>query len=262
MLPCRDTNAEQRSESQMRKKLIIAIPFVLLTGVIALWYIGKSRTFQFFGIIVPRVSTSEKVVALTFDDGPTSSGTGEILRVLDEMKVKATFFVIGAELEQNMAEGRKIVAAGHELGNHSYSHVRMLLVTPSFVQQEIEKTDRLIRETGYSREINFRPPYGKKLFALPYYLSQTGRKTIMWDVEPDSEPKIASDSQRIIEETRSRVRPGSIILLHAMYESRQQSLKAIPGIIENLKREGYRFVTVSELLAVANGEKIQAANTF
>ena len=236
----------------MRKKLLITIPFVLLFGVMALWQVSKSRTFQFFGVLVPRISTTEKVVALTFDDGPTLSGTNEILGVLDEMKVKATFFVIGAELEQNMAEGRKIVAAGHELGNHSYSHVRMLLVTPSFVQQEIEKTDRLIREAGFSREINFRPPYGKKLLALPYYLARTERKTIMWDVEPDSNPEIASDSRRIIDEARSRVRPGSIILLHAMYQSRQQSLKAVRGIIETLEREGYRFVTVSELLNLPN----------
>lgn len=234
---------------------MIAAPFVLLAvlaAAMALWQICKSHTFQFFGVIVPRVSTSEKVVALTFQDGPTPRATNEILGVLAEMKVKATFFVIGAELERNMAEGRKIVAAGHELGNHSYSHVRMILVTPSFVRQEIEKTDRLIREAGYSKEINFRPPFGKKLLALSYYLSKTGRKTIMWDVEPDSNAEIASDSRRIIEVVRSRVRPGSIILLHAMYPRRQQSLKAVRGIIESLGREGYGFVTVSELLAAAH----------
>ncbi len=239
----------------MRKKLLIAAPFVLLVllaGAVALWQVSNSRSFQFFGRIVPRVDTSEKVVALTFDDGPTKSGTDEILKALDEMNVQATFFVTGAELERNMDEGRKIVAAGHELGNHSYSHARMILVSPSFVRQEIEKTDRLIRETGYGGEINFRPPFGKKLLALPYYLSETGRTTVTWDVEPDSKPEIAGDSGRIIEETRAGVRPGSIILLHAMYPSRRQSLKAVRGIIESLRREDYRFVTVSELLAAAN----------
>lgn len=129
-------------------------------------------------------------------------------------------------------------AAGHELGNHSYSHVRMLLVTTSFAQQEVEKTDRLIRATAYNGEITFRPPYNKKLLALPYYLSQTGRKTITWDVEPDSKPKIASDSSSIINETRARVRPGSIILLHVMYPNRRESLKAVRGIIESLRQAG------------------------
>ena len=236
----------------MRKKLLITAPFVLLAGAMALWQVSNSRSFQFFGKIVPRVNTSEKIVALTFDDGPTKGATDEVLKALQEMNVKATFFVIGGELEENMDEARKIVAAGHELGNHSYSHVRMLLVTPSFVQQEIEKTDVLIRRAGYTGEINFRPPYGKKLLALPYYLSKTGRRTIMWDVEPDSKPKIASDSGSIIEETRARVRPGSIILLHVMYPGRQPSLKAVRGIIESLEREGYRFATVSELLTVAS----------
>lgn len=238
--------------TKTRTQLLIATPVILLVVAAALWQVSKSRTFQFFGLIVPRVNTPEKVVALTFDDGPTPSATSEILKVLDEMNVKATFFVIGAELEQNMSEGRKIVAAGHELGNHSYSHVRMILVTPDFVQQEIERTDRLIREAGYSGEINFRPPYGKKLLALPRYLAKTGRKTITWDVEPDSKPEIARDATKIIEVARSRVQPGSIILLHVMYPSRKESLKAVGGIIESLRREGYHFVTVSELLRAAD----------
>ena len=236
----------------MRKRLLIATPIVVLAVAIALWQVSNSRTFQFAGKIVPRVITSEKIVALTFDDGPTKSGTDEILKALQQKNVKATFFVTGSELDQNMSEAQKIVAAGHELGNHSYSHVRMVLVTPSFVRHEIEKTDRLIREAGFKGEINFRPPYGKKLLALPYYLSKTGRKTIMWDVEPDSDHETSKESNRIIEETRAQVRPGSIILLHAMYPSRHQSLKAVPGIIENLQREGYRFVTVGELLAAGN----------
>jgi len=235
----------------MRKKLLITVSVLILfvAGAIWLWVISKSRTFQFFGVIIPHITTSDRIVALTFDDGPTKGGTEEILRVLDEMKVKATFFVIGNELEQNLGEGRKIVAAGHELGNHSFTHDRMILVTPSFVQQEIEKTDRLIREAGYAKEIHFRPPFGKKLFSLPYFLSKNGRKTITWDVEPDSNPQIASDANRIVESTRSRVRPGSIILLHAMYPSRKPSLNAVRGIIETLEHDGYRFVTVSELLA-------------
>ena len=239
-------------KSYLRTKLLIATLVILLAGAMALWQVSKSRTFQFFGSIVPRVNTSEKVIALTFDDGPTPSGTNEILKVLDDMNVKATFFVIGAELERNMSEGRKIVAAGHELGNHSYSHARMVLVTPYFVQQEVEKTDRLIKEAGYSGKINFRPPFGKKLLALPHYLSKTGRTTITWDIEPDSNPEIASDSTKIIEDARSRVRPGSIILLHVMYPSRRESLKAVRGIIESLWREGYRFVIISELLAAAH----------
>jgi peptidoglycan/xylan/chitin deacetylase (PgdA/CDA1 family) len=83
----------------MKKKLLIITPILLLVGAIALWQIGNSRTFQFFGVIVPSVNTTEKIIALTFDDGPTATGTSEILKVLDGTQVKATFFLIGSELE-------------------------------------------------------------------------------------------------------------------------------------------------------------------
>src|SRR5262245_16641673 len=117
----------------MRKKwlkalLVIVVAVLVVTA--AAYQISKSRTFQFFGAIVSRVNTRQKVVALTFDDGPTPGATEEVLSILNEAGVKATFFVIGSELEQNLEEGRKIVAAGHELGNHTYSHKRMVLKTP------------------------------------------------------------------------------------------------------------------------------------
>jgi len=228
--------------------LVLVVAFVALaaTG----FQISKSRTFQFFGEIVPRVSTNQKVVALTFDDGPIPGSTEEVLSILNEGGVKATFFVTGAELEQNLDLGRKLVAAGHELGNHSFSHSRMVLKTPSFVKFEIERTDELIRQTGYQGPIHFRPPYGKKLFVLPYYLSQHSRKSIIWDVEPDSFPEVGSDAGKIVEYVLANVKPGSIILLHVMYPSRKESLKSVKGIIVGLKGRGYEFKTVSELLSL------------
>lgn len=229
----------------MRKLLIPTAILTLIVVLIVLWNISKSRTFQFFGEIVPKVNTSQKVVALTFDDGPTPKATDELLSILQQENIHATFFVIGGDLQQHLAEGKKIVAAGHELGNHSFSHKRMLLVTPSFVREEIETTDKLIRETGYQGEIHFRPPYGKKLFALPYYLSKTGRKTITWDVEPDSYPEVAARSEKIVEHVLSKTQPGSIIILHVMYSSGEQSMKAVRGIVEGLKAKGYSFKTVS-----------------
>lgn len=222
---------------------------VNLGALVALWQISRSRTFQFFGQLIPRVNTSQKIVALTFDDGPTAGATDQILAILAEQNIKATFFVIGGELEHNLDQGKKIVAAGHELGNHSYSHVRMMLVTPGFVKQEIESTDKLIREAGYQGEILFRPPYGKKLFALPYYLSKNGRKSITWDVEPESDPKIDASADRIAEHVLTNTHPGSIIILHVMYPNRRESMVAVKKIVEGLKAQGYSFKIMSELLA-------------
>ena len=223
---------------------------LLIVSCWLLWQVSKSRTFQFFGQLVSRVNTSQKVVALTFDDGPTTKGTDEILAILDEEHIKATFFVIGGELETNLDAGKKIVAGGHELGNHTYSHVRMLLVSPSFVEQEVEHTDKLIRDTGYQGEILFRPPYGKKLFALPYYLSKHGRTTITWDIEPESFPEVDGNSEKIAAYVLANTRPGSIIILHVMYPNRTESMKAVKKIVEGLKAQGYSFTTISELLAL------------
>lgn len=237
----------------MRKRyLAAAFVLVVLCGAVALWQLSRSRTFQFFGRIVPRVETSQRLVALTFDDGPTRDGTAEALRLLRERGVRATFFVTGGELEMNPAAGREIVAAGHELGNHSYSHERMVFVTPSYVRREVERTDELIMAAGHTGPIHFRPPYGKKLFALPFYLSRHDRLTITWDVEPDSVLAADADAGAITRHVLNRTRPGSIILLHVMYPSRAETMKAVPFIIEGLKREGYSFVTVSELLAAAD----------
>src|SRR5262244_676594 len=96
---------------------------------------------------------------------------------------------------------------------------------------QIAKTDQLIRDVGYEGEIFFRPPYAKKLFALPYYLAKTGRTSITWDVEPDSFPEIAANSDKIVQYVLSTARPGSIIILDVMYPSRIESLKAVPKII-------------------------------
>ena len=209
--------------------------------------ISKSRTFQFFGGIVNHVNTDKKVVALTFDDGPTEK-TDDVLEVLEKLEVKATFFVTGEGLEHNMDYAKKIVAAGHELGNHSYSHKRMVLKTPSFVEDEITKTDELIRQAGYEGEIQFRPPYFKKLLVLPYYLKKEGRKTILGDVEPETALGFSADAKSISYYTIENVKEGSIILIHVMYDERKEGIKSLETIVNDLREKGYSFLTVSELL--------------
>jgi peptidoglycan-N-acetylglucosamine deacetylase len=233
----------------MKKMLIIALISIVILFAIAygLLKISGSRDFQFYGGIVTKAETTEKVVALTFDDGPTDN-TDEILSILKEENVKATFFVTGREIEENFEEAKKLAEAGHEIGNHSYSHKRMVLKIPSFIKNEIEITDELIRKAGYEGTIQFRPPNGKKLIVLPRYLDKHDRKTILWNMEPDSYPEIASDSEKIVMHVNENIEPGSIILLHVMYDSREESMKSVKGIITELKAKGYKFQTVSEML--------------
>ncbi|MGV9367455.1 polysaccharide deacetylase family protein [Amycolatopsis sp. NPDC003731] len=227
--------------------VVASVLVVVLAGAVTLFEVSKSPTFQFFGTLVDRVDTTEKVVALTFDDGPDPAGTKTILDTLHSRQVPATFFLIGRDMAAHPDLARDIAAAGHELGNHSFRHDRMIGVTPSWVADEVEATDALIRAAGYSGEILFRPPNGKKLFALPHYLSEHHRTTITWDVAPDSDgtPDTATVERAVVDQ----VRPGSIVLLHAMYASREQTRRAIGPILDQLKQRGFRFVTVSQLLA-------------
>lgn len=219
---------------------------VLLVVAFAAYTLSRSRTFQLAGEIINGVDTTEKVVALTFDDGPTE-WTPEILKMLAAAGVPATFYLTGADLDRHPDQGAEIARAGHEIGNHTYTHRRMMLVSADTVADEIERTDAAIARTGYRGPVTFRPPYGKKLWALPHYLAEHGRTTVTWDLEPDSAGAPTTD--QIVKDTVENVRPGSIILLHVMLESRSASRAAVPQIIARLQSDGYRFVTVSKLLA-------------
>jgi peptidoglycan-N-acetylglucosamine deacetylase len=220
---------------------------VLAGSGFALMRLANARTFQVCGGLTSRVETSSKTVALTFDDGPNPVGTQPMLDVLAAKQVRATFFLTGRELEEHPELGRAIAAAGHEIGNHSYSHERMVFVTPGYVADEVERTDAEIRKTGYPGEITFRPPNGKKLVALPCYLSAHNRRTITWDIEPNSYPEVDRSAPAIAGHVIDRVRPGSIILLHGMYAGRERTREAIGPLIDQLRQRGYRFVPVSDL---------------
>lgn len=220
--------------------IITIIIFLLLLGTYKLM---NSRTVQLFGGLIAEVNTDEKVVALTFDDGPTQQ-VADILPLLEKYDAKATFFLIGNEIEKNPEAAQMIARAGHQIGNHTYSHNRMVLKSPSFIKEEIEKTNTLIVKAGFAGEIDFRPPNGKKLLALPYYLDQQSIDTITWNLEPDSYYTKSSEKINYI---NNNVKPGSIILLHPMYDETGEELKTLEGILEKLSEEGYRFITVNEL---------------
>src|SRR5690606_15469160 len=159
-----------------------------------------------FGGLTQQVETNQKVVALTFDDGPTEN-VNEILPLLEKYDVKATFFLIGQDIEKYPEEAKEIAEAGHQLGNHTYSHNRMIFKSPSFIKEEIEKTDELIRKAGYEGEIDFRPPNSKKLVGLPHYLYKQKIDTITMNIEPDT---FYTETEDRIQYVREQIIPGSI----------------------------------------------------
>lgn len=227
--------------------LLALLPVVLLLTATGLYQLMNARSFQLAGELTDRVETNEKVVALTFDDGPDEH-TRELIDVLAEQRVRATFFVVGSQVEAHPRLTKALVDAGHQLGNHTYSHRRMVFVSKSTVAEEIERTDRAIRAAGQQGDIVFRPPTGKKLLSLPLYLDEHQRHTVMWDIEPDS--GATPTAAEIVTTVRDEVRLGSIILLHPWYAGGAATRESIVGLVTELREQGYRFVTVAELLAL------------
>ncbi|MDQ6597530.1 polysaccharide deacetylase [Bacillus salipaludis] len=229
----------------MKKRILLSsvILLALFLTLLGTYKLMNSRTYQLFGGITDHVKTNKKVVALTFDDGPTRN-VDNILTLLDQYHAKATFFLIGNELHQHPDEGRKIAAAGHQIGNHTYSHKRMIFKSPNYIKREIVQTDKLIRKVGYKGEIDVRPPNGKKLVGLPFYLNKHHRDTITWNLEPDTYYTSIKDKVNYV---KQNIKPGSIILLHPMYDQTGNEQKTIEGILKELTEKGYKFVTVNEL---------------
>jgi peptidoglycan-N-acetylglucosamine deacetylase len=235
---------------RVRRATIAGIALIALaiatTGLRAL---ARARRVQVAGTLVWRAERSDKVVALTFDDGPARAPLDTILATLAARGVHATFFVIGAGIAESPGVAERLVAAGHELGNHTYSHQHMVFKSPATIRSEVERTDSLIRRAGHAGPIYFRPPYSYKLFGLPLYLRRTGRTTITWDLEPESFPEVAATSAGIVRYVLDRVQPGSIVLLHVWYRGGERSRAAVGPLIDSLQARGYRVTTVRDLLA-------------
>jgi peptidoglycan/xylan/chitin deacetylase (PgdA/CDA1 family) len=227
-----------------------AVIAVLLLLNLAIPHALRSRRFQICGSIVRRVRTRRRIVALTFDDGPYDSATW--IDVLDELRrrsVRATFFVVGHQAEHRLGLLRLALADGHELGNHTYSHRPMLFRSQRAIQCELDITDSLIRAAGSDPLIHFRPPYCAKGIALPRYLAGHDRLTILWDIEPEGRSGAPRSPGEIGRRVLARVRPGSIVLLHAMGPSNANTRQALPDILDGLHSCGFELVTISELIA-------------
>lgn len=231
--------------------LRICVSLALALGLVAwgAYWLMNSRTVQLLGDHVSRVETTHKVVALTFDDGPQDMYVSELLAGLRQYDAHATFYVIGADARAHPAAMTALVAAGEEIGNHSFDHRRLVFVSTSTVRSEIGATDAVIRASGYTGPITVRPPYAKKLLSYPFQMASGGRTTVMWDLEPDS-LAISGDAEAMTQYVIDNVRPGSIIELHYWAAGNDATRRALPMIMAALSEQGYSFPTVSELLAL------------
>ncbi|MEB3180696.1 MAG: polysaccharide deacetylase family protein [Nostocaceae cyanobacterium] len=229
-----------------KMRLFVIIIFALFsTGGIMNFH----KLTNFFG--VNRVDTQEKIVALTYDDGPNPPYTNQLLDVLDRYKAKATFFAIGENIAKHPDIVKLTEKSGSELANHSYSHPDMLFKPDKFLKSEIEKTDSILQELGVKHTIHFRPPWGRRFIGLPYIIYQQNKKLIMWDIDSqdyfdEHTPSVIAN--RVIE----RIRPGAIVVMHDGGGDRSRTVIATEMIIKSLQPQGYEFKTVSELLAISD----------
>ncbi|MFC1620006.1 polysaccharide deacetylase family protein [Candidatus Neomarinimicrobiota bacterium] len=209
---------------------------------------GLPHYFIPFGKTYTHIDTKESVVSLSFDDGPHPSYTVDLLEVLREHQVKATFFMVGKKVEQYPHVVQAVIEYGHEIGNHSYSHPFLIFKSCSYIRREINLTDSLLRNAGVENEILFRAPYGAQFLALPIVLRKIKKKNVLFSISPRD--WIPQDPSRIAEHVSKRIRPGSIITLHDGDPEGRRIVESTSQIITNLKNQGFKVVTVSELLAL------------
>lgn len=195
---------------------------------------------------VYHVDTAEKKIALTFDDGPHPRYTDAILKILAENDIKATFFEIGVNIKQYSNTTRHVIAAGHEIGNHTYTHTTMKHLSGQELKEEIAQTDRLLKELGYGPVALFRPPQGICTDVLFDVMSSTGKRAILWNIDTLDWAHRSSDE--IVREIEKYVSGGDIILFHDYISGENTTIPAIKKLIPALKARGYQFVTVSELM--------------
>ncbi len=182
----------------------------------------------------------DRCVALTFDDGP-SENTARLLDILSRADVPATFFVLGSGVAGHEAFAEAAAAQG-EVASHGWSHTSLTDLTVDQIGTEIHRTDAIVSAATGRRPTMFRPPYGALSSSSTALLRRTGLPIVLWSVDPDDWRDRDADvvHRRVVD----RVRPGSVVLMHDIYPT---SVDAVPRIIEDLKAQGYHFVTVSQM---------------
>lgn len=191
-----------------------------------------------------------KQVALTFDDGPDGQFTPRVLDVLRQAGVKATFFVVGLRAMAHPEVLRRIVAEGHEIGNHTFHHPLLTRVNAWRLSEELISTDRVLRSITGRPVTLFRPPYGASNPAILKAATGAGYRLVLWDI--DSQDWMPHQTTAgVLQQVLPNLRNGAIILQHAAGgrgEDLTDTVQALPQIIAAIQARGYRMVTVSELL--------------
>ncbi len=211
----------------------------------------RPRNNRLLSTIIWRGRTDQRTVALTFDDGPHPEYTGRILRILSRHEVPAVFFPLGRHIERYPDLVREAARRGHLIGNHTYRHRHLIFLSRKAIGEELRRCSSLIEEITGREPRFFRPPRGLLGWSALREAARMGMRTVLWSCSAKdwTRPGVNVIARRVL----SGSRRGSIILLHDakfddLEEDRDQTVRALPLIIRGLRRRGYRFVSLPELI--------------
>lgn len=238
----------------MQNRIRILMILLFLAGLgIALFCIFFDEAVLVRKKSIFSVSRSEKVVALTFDDGPSPLWTPQILDELKKANIKATFFMVGEHIAKYPEIARRVAQDGHEIGNHTYDHHVLLYYKPGELEKEIKDTELIIRKVTGQATRYFRPPKAWLTAREKKKIEDLGYKVILWSL--NSKDWVTFDDKYIVKYIVRNIRPGNIILFHdsgGVFSTeggdRRETVKTIPQLADKLRQMGYTFVTISQLL--------------
>jgi len=195
-------------------------------------------------LVYNSVDTDHPVVAMTFDDGPHPELTPKLLDLLKSRNIRATFYVVGRNVQAYPEIAKRIVDEGHEIANHTWSHPSLTKIGAARVKSEMDQTTEAIRKATGVTPKTMRPPYGATNAALNRRLNEEFKMpVIMWSVDPQDWRY--RNAARVSSHILSNAKPGDIILAHDIHAS---TIAAMPAVFDGLLKKGYQFLTVSELL--------------
>lgn len=244
-----------------RKKQILLFTPIILAALV-LFAIQKTNIYSQDNdnLIIKNGPRNEKIIAITFDDGPHPKETNQILDVLKEYEVKATFFVAGKHVQWYPEAVIRATKEGHEIGNHTFSHPDIKSINKTQLEQELLKTESIIYNKTGKKTTLFRPPYGSYNKNIVELSKKHNYKIVLWSTL-DAKDWSTTSSNKIANVILDKVTNGDILVLHDYGTIHPNpTVQALRIFIPEMKKRGYKFVTVSELINYTENKKSNNMN--
>ena len=225
--------------------------FFLLFLAIGIAVLGILPAAGFNGLggnVYRSVKTAKKQIAITFDDGPHPRQTREILQILDRYGIKATFFMVGVNVQNYPQIAKEVIQRGHEVGNHTFSHSHLDLIDHRSIFDEIERCEKTLEELCEYRPHLFRPPEGAITDNVLRCARDGDYEIVLWSI--DTRDWEIKNADRIVECVLSQIKPGDIILMHDYIGRGTATPQALERLLPKLIARGFEPVTVSRLIGL------------